>query len=83
VPQAHLDSCRCPWARRTTGPLTGDVLPTAWQAVAYADPPEGGSRGVSALTDRDDGRRESPFTRATADCGRYVPYDSLRPARPG
>ncbi len=50
VPQAHFGPIKVP-----EGPpderflYLSDVLPTAWQAVAYADPPEGGTLGVWGL----------------------------------
>jgi threonine dehydrogenase-like Zn-dependent dehydrogenase len=50
VPQAHFGPIKVP-----EGPpderfvFLSDVLPTAWQAVAYADPPEGGSLAVFGL----------------------------------
>ena len=50
VPQAHYGPIKVP-----EGPpderlvLLADVLPTAWQAVAYADVPEGGALGVWGL----------------------------------
>ncbi|MFP3902057.1 MAG: zinc-dependent alcohol dehydrogenase [Acidimicrobiia bacterium] len=50
VPQAHFGPVKVP-----DGPpderflLLSDVLPTAWQAVAYADVPDGGSLGVIGL----------------------------------
>jgi threonine dehydrogenase-like Zn-dependent dehydrogenase len=50
VPQAHFGPIKVP-----DGPpderfvFLSDVLPTAWQAVAYADPPEGGSLAVFGL----------------------------------
>ncbi|MDP8940785.1 MAG: glutathione-dependent formaldehyde dehydrogenase [Actinomycetota bacterium] len=50
VPQAHFGPVKVP-----EGPpderflYLSDVLPTAWQAVAYADPPEGGTLGVWGL----------------------------------
>jgi threonine dehydrogenase-like Zn-dependent dehydrogenase len=50
VPQAHFGPIKVP-----EGPpderfvFLSDVLPTAWQAVAYADTPEGGSLAVFGL----------------------------------
>ena len=50
VPQAHFGPIKVP-----EGPpddrfvFLSDVLPTAWQAVAYADVPEGGSLAVFGL----------------------------------
>ncbi len=50
VPQAHFGPIKVP-----EGPpderfvFLSDVLPTAWQAVAYADAPEGGSLAVFGL----------------------------------
>src|SRR5215211_1245520 len=50
VPQAHFGPIKVP-----EGPPDGrflylsDVLPTAWQAVVYADVPEGGSLAVFGL----------------------------------
>ncbi|HEX2125536.1 MAG TPA: zinc-dependent alcohol dehydrogenase [Thermoleophilaceae bacterium] len=50
VPQAHFGPIKVP-----EGPpderfvFLADVLPTAWQAVAYADVPEGGSLAVFGL----------------------------------
>ncbi len=50
VPQAHFGPVKVP-----EGPpderflYLSDVLPTAWQAVAYADVPEGGTLGVWGL----------------------------------
>ena len=50
VPQAHFGPIKVP-----EGPpderfvFLSDVLPTAWQAVSYADPPEGGSLAVFGL----------------------------------
>ena len=50
VPQAHFGPIKVP-----DGPsderfvFLSDVLPTAWQAVAYADVPEGGSLAVFGL----------------------------------
>ncbi len=50
VPQAHFGPVKVP-----KGPpderflYLSDVLPTAWQAVAYADTPEGGTLGVWGL----------------------------------
>jgi threonine dehydrogenase-like Zn-dependent dehydrogenase len=50
VPQAHFGPIRVP-----EGPpderflYLSDVLPTSWQAVAYADVPEGGTVGVWGL----------------------------------
>jgi threonine dehydrogenase-like Zn-dependent dehydrogenase len=50
VPQAHFGPIKVP-----EGPpderflYLSDVLPTAWQAVAYADVPEGGTLGVWGL----------------------------------
>ncbi len=50
VPQAHFGPVKVP-----EGPpderflFLSDVLPTAWQAVAYADVPEGGTLGVWGL----------------------------------
>jgi threonine dehydrogenase-like Zn-dependent dehydrogenase len=50
VPMAHYGPVKVPNAvedERLT--LLADVLPTAWQAVAYADAPEGGTVGVWGL----------------------------------
>jgi threonine dehydrogenase-like Zn-dependent dehydrogenase len=50
VPQGHFGPIKVP-----EGPpderfvYLSDVLPTAWQAVAYADPPEGGTVAVFGL----------------------------------
>jgi threonine dehydrogenase-like Zn-dependent dehydrogenase len=50
VPQAHFGPIKVP-----DGPpderflYLSDVLPTAWQAVAYADVPEGGTLGIWGL----------------------------------
>jgi threonine dehydrogenase-like Zn-dependent dehydrogenase len=50
VPMAHYGPVKAPDGvedERLT--LLADVLPTAWQAVAYADMPEGGTVGVWGL----------------------------------
>ena len=50
VPQAHFGPIKVP-----EGPpderflYLSDVLPTSWQAVAYADVPEGGTLGIWGL----------------------------------
>ena len=68
VPQAQYTHIKVP-----NGPaddrflFLSDVLPTAWQAVEYADVPEGGTRaGPRRRPDRRDGLRGSPCTRASA-----------------
>src|SRR5215207_10104589 len=60
VPGGQAEYLRVPYAHNTTikvpeGPpddrfvYLSDVLPTAWQAIQYADVPEGGSVGVLGL----------------------------------
>jgi threonine dehydrogenase-like Zn-dependent dehydrogenase len=50
VPQAQFGPIKVPEGRPDTRFLfLSDVLPTAWQAVAYADVPEGGSLSVYGL----------------------------------
>jgi threonine dehydrogenase-like Zn-dependent dehydrogenase len=53
VPQAHFGPIKVP-EEATDAPderflYLSDVLPTSWQAVAYADVPEGGTLGVWGL----------------------------------
>ena len=50
VPMAHFGPIKVPEGRPDERFLyLSDVLPTAWQAVAYADVPEGGSLAVYGL----------------------------------
>jgi threonine dehydrogenase-like Zn-dependent dehydrogenase len=50
VPQAHYGPIKVPEGPRDERfLLLSDVLPTAWQAVAYADVPPGGTVGVWGL----------------------------------
>ena len=75
VPAARPSTCGC---RRRSSPTSrcptarpddrfvylSDVLPTAWQAVEYADVPEGGTaRRARARPDRRHGLPRSPSTR--------------------
>ncbi|CAN5232438.1 zinc-dependent alcohol dehydrogenase [soil metagenome] len=53
VPQAHFGPVKVPEEAEDTPDerflYLSDVLPTAWQAVAYADTPQGGTLGVWGL----------------------------------
>ena len=50
VPQAHFGPIKVPESPPDERfVFLSDVLPTAWQAVAYADAPEGGSLAVFGL----------------------------------
>ena len=50
VPQAHFGPIKVPDGPPDTRFLyLADVLPTAWQAVAYADVPDGGTLGIWGL----------------------------------
>jgi threonine dehydrogenase-like Zn-dependent dehydrogenase len=50
VPQAHFGPIKVPEGPADTRFLfLSDVLPTAWQAVVYADTPKGGTLGVWGL----------------------------------
>ena len=69
VPQAHYGPIKVP-----EGPpddrfvYLSDVLPTAWQAVEYADVPEGETRArTRAWADRRDGHARGPAQRRRGD----------------
>ena len=50
VPQAHFGPIKVPDAHTDERFLyLSDILPTAWQAVAYADVPRGGTLAVLGL----------------------------------
>jgi len=69
VPQAHFGPVKVP-----EGPpderflFLSDVLPTAWQAVRYADVPEGGSLAVLGL---------GPIGQMSARIGRHLGVESV------